>query len=136
MSEMEPQIQTNQGGEVQAGPERVAAKRRTFAPRTDIFETKDAIVLVADMPGVDEASLEVTLEKGVLEITGKVEASTGTEGLTPTHREYEVGDFHRAFSLPEEIDRDKIEATMRDGVLRLSLPKARAKSHKIAIKSE
>jgi HSP20 family molecular chaperone IbpA len=132
---MEQQIQTTPGTEVQGGPER-ASKRRTFAPRTDIYETKDAIVLVADLPGVDEASLEVTLEKGVLTFTGKVDPGPGTEGLTPTHCEYEVGDFYRAFSLPEEIDRDKIEATVRDGVLRLRLPKARAQTHRIAVRSD
>lgn len=132
---MEQQLQSTGGTEAQANPERVS-KRRTFAPRTDIYETKDAIVLVADLPGVDEASLEITLEKGVLTFTGKVDPGAGTEGLTPTHREYEVGDFHRAFSLPEEIDREKIEATMRDGVLRLRLPKAKARPHKIAVKSD
>lgn len=135
MTTMEPQTQEKPGTEGQGTPERVS-RRRIFAPRTDIYETKDAIVLVADLPGVDEASLEVTLEKGVLTFTGKVDPGTGTEGLTPTHREYEAGDFHRAFSLPEEIDRERIEATMRDGVLRLKLPKAKARPHRIAVKSD
>ncbi|HRS96683.1 MAG TPA: Hsp20/alpha crystallin family protein [Smithella sp.] len=109
---------------------------KTFAPRVDIYETKDALYLIADMPGVDANTVEVELEKNILTIYGRVENGKSQEH-TLVFSEYEVGDYERAFSLPEEIDQEKIKATVKHGVLRLELPKAeKVKPKKIAIQAE
>ena len=108
---------------------------KVFIPRVDICETKDAIVLLADMPGVDEKSVDITLEKNVLTLSGRVEPVTH-EGYRAAYAEYDAGDYERAFTLSDEIDRDRIEASVKDGVLKLTLPKAEpVKLRKISVKS-
>lgn len=109
--------------------------RRAFSPRVDIYESGDDMVLVADMPGVDENSIEIMLEKNVLTINGYVEPEE-PEGYSPAFVEYEEGDYQRSFRLSDEIDRENIEATVKDGVLRLRLPKAGpAKTRQISVKA-
>ena len=110
--------------------------RKVYVPKVDIYETKDAMVLIADMPGVDNQSVDITLEKNVLTITGNVE-STSYEGKTLAYAEYDTGDYQRAFTISDEVDQDRIEAMVENGVLRLTLPKVeKAKIKKIAIKAE
>jgi HSP20 family protein len=105
-----------------------------FVPRADIYETNDTIVVVADMPGVDEHSLDITLENDVLTINGYVEPAA-LDNYRLAYAEYRVGDYHRRFTLSNQIDRENIEATVRDGVLRLHLPKAAPTTRKIAVKA-
>jgi|ERR1043165_3277084 HSP20 family molecular chaperone IbpA len=115
-------------------PERAAA-RKVFMPRVDIYETKDAVFVTADMPGVDEKNVEISLEKSVLTIRGKTE-SFAPEGYQAAYKEYEEGDFEREFTLTDEVDRDGIQAAMKHGVLKLTLPKAGpAKARKIEVKA-
>lgn len=117
----------------EAGAERTR-DRVAFVPRADIYEDGDAITVLADMPGVDESSLDITLEKGVLTIQGYVEPEV-PEGKGLAFQEYRVGDYERAFTLSDRIDQDGIEAVVKDGVLKLHLPKVKeAKTRKIAIK--
>jgi HSP20 family protein len=106
-----------------AAPEGVESTRpgRTYVPRVDIYEKSDGILVLADLPGVDENSLDIMLEKGVLTIHGQV-TETWPEGYELAHAEYEVGNYHRAFKLSEEVDSDKIEATIKNGVLKLHMP--------------
>jgi HSP20 family protein len=109
--------------------------RLAFVPRADIYETDEAITVVADMPGVDENSVDITLENNVLNIDGFVDPEQ-PEGHSLAYAEYQVGDYQRAFTLSDQIDRDGIEATVKDGVLRLYLPKiTEAKKRKIAIRA-
>jgi HSP20 family protein len=109
--------------------------RPAFVPRADIYETEEAIVVVADMPGVGEDSLDITLEKGVLTLNGAVEPEA-PEGYSLSYAEYRVGDYVRSFSLSDEIDQEAIEATLKDGILRLTLPKVtEARTRKIAVKT-
>jgi HSP20 family protein len=109
--------------------------RLAFVPRTDIYETADAITVVADMPGVDENTVHVTLEDNVLSINGYV-GPVQPEGYDLVLAEYRVGDFERTFTLSDQIDRDGIEATVKNGVLRLHLPKiTEARRRTIAIKA-
>jgi len=106
---------------------------KTFVPRVDIYENKDSLFLIADMPGVDEKTVDIELEKNVLTITGRVENGRIKDG-TLMYSEYEIGDYERVFTLSDEIDRDKIVATVKNGVLRLELPKAeKVKPKKIAV---
>jgi HSP20 family protein len=108
---------------------------KTFVPRVDIYENKDSLFLVADMPGVDEKNIDIELEKNVLTITGRVDNCRDTDG-TLLYSEYEIGDYERVFSLSDEIDRDKIVATVKNGVLRLEMPKAeKVRPKKITIKA-
>jgi len=109
--------------------------RRTLRPRIDLYEAGDAIVLLADMPGVNESDVEITLEKDRLTIHGPVE-ERAPEGYRAVYSEFRLGDYERSFVLSNEIDRDNIVANFKDGVLRLSLPKAEAaKTRKIAVQS-
>lgn len=109
--------------------------RRAFVPRADIYETKDAVIVVTDVPGVNESSVDIVLEKSVLSIDGYVKPAE-VDGYSLAYAEYGVGDYQRRFTLPDEIDRDKIEATVKDGILRLVLPKSdMAKTKKVAVQA-
>jgi HSP20 family molecular chaperone IbpA len=116
------------------GVERIS-EGREFVPPADIYETKDAVVVTADMPGVAAGSVDVTIEKNLLTIRGRVPASE-PEGLGAVYREYEVGDFARTFSLSDGVDRDGITAAMKNGVLTLTLPKVGPTTKVIEVKSE
>ena len=118
----------------ETGAERIR-DRKAFVPRVDIYETDDQIVLAADVPGVDQDSVEITLEKSLLTVNGYVEPEA-PEGYDIAYAEYDVGDFERSFRLSNQIDQEKIKATVKDGVLRLVLPKiGPAKTRKIAVKA-
>ena len=117
-----------------AATERIRSVK-TFVPRVDIYETKEAIFLIADMPGVDEKTVDIELEKNILTIAGRAEDGIAKD-CNLIFSEYETGDYERSFTLSDEIDRDKINATVKQGVLRLELPKAeKVKPKKIAIKA-
>ncbi len=104
-----------------------------FIPRSDIYETDDNVVVVVDMPGVDEDNIDITLEKNTLTINGYANLET-PDGYSLIFAEYEVGDYERSFRLSNQIDRDGIEAAYKNGTLRLNLPKsAVAKTRKISI---
>ena len=129
------EVQNTEKQEVEEmGAERTR-DRLAFVPRVDIYETDEAIHVVADMPGVDENSLDITLEKGVLTLNGTVEPAA-PEGYSLAYAEYRVGDYTRSFSLSNEIDQEAIEATLKDGVLRLTLHKlTEAQTRRIAVKA-
>jgi HSP20 family protein len=106
---------------------------RTYVPEVDIYETQDGLWIWADMPGVDENSLEVRVADGVLSIEGQVLLQE-YDNLNPVYTEYNVGNYARRFSLSNELDVEHIKARMTDGVLALELPKAeRAKPKRIAV---
>lgn len=107
--------------------------REIFSPHADIYETGDEFVVVADMPGVVEDSVEITLEKNVLTFKGRAE-TLEREGFKLAYSECRDGDYERSFTLSDGIDRDGIEATVKDGILRLTLPKSKeAAARKIPI---
>jgi HSP20 family protein len=106
-----------------------------FTPAVDIYETEKELVLLADMPGVDAANLDIDLKDDTLSIVGKVES--GPEDGTDLLAEYNVGNFFRNFHIADVVDQNKITATMADGVLRLVLPKAeKAVPRKIPISTD
>jgi len=96
---------------------------RSYMPDVDIYETPDRLVLLADMPGVDEKAINVHLGDGLLTIEGQV-ALNDYENLTPAYTEYNVGNYLRRFTLSNDVAADKISARMVNGVLEVSLPKA------------
>ena len=106
---------------------------RTRQPLVDIFETEAGLRLWADLPGVDERSVEVELVDGVLAIRGRV-ALEEYENVAPLHTVYDVGNFDARFKLSSAIDGGGIRATLRNGVLELDLPKVEsAKPRRIEI---
>lgn len=116
------------------GSERTRS-RQVFVPRADIYETPDQVVLLVDMPGVASDGVDITLEKRTLAIRGYA-ADQQRENHRQIYAEYGAGDYERVFTLSEDIDRDGIEASQKDGVLRLVLPKAApAKARKIELKT-
>ncbi len=135
MTDKDLQLQETQKQEIEgSGVERTRA-RKAFVPRVDIHETGDAIVVTADMPGVDEKAIDITLEKNVLTINGYVEPEQ-PEDYDLVYAEYEVGDYQRSFTLSNQIDQEKIEASVKGGVLHLHLPKVGpAKARKISVKA-
>ena len=136
MSNATPQTTQKQEAQAPEGAE-FTRTRRVFMPRADIFETPENIVVLAEMPGADEKNIDITLEKNVLTITGRVEAPSVPDGLRLAYEEYEVGDYQRAFTLSNEIDREHIEATIKHGVLKVTLPKmSQARTRKISVKGE
>jgi HSP20 family protein len=110
--------------------------RPTLVPRADIYETADAVHLVADMPGVDERSVEVTLEKNVLTISGRVTPPGAPQGWQRVYSELADGDWKRSFQLSNEADTQSIRATVKNGVLRLSVPKRQPAHRKIEVLAE
>ena len=106
---------------------------RTYLPAVDIYETPEGLHLLADMPGVDEQSLNVHLDNGVLTIEGQVDVKE-YENLQPVYTEYNVGNYVRRFTLSSDVYTDRITARMRNGVLELDVPKAeRAKPRRITV---
>ena len=109
--------------------------RRTFIPLADIYETPEWIVVLAEMPGVAPDKVDITLERRVLTIRGRSENQQHAN-YRRIYAEYEDGDYERVFTLSEDIDRDRIEARHKDGVLHLVLPQAEtAKTRKIELKA-
>ena len=94
-----------------------------FIPTTDIFETDAALSVVVEMPGVEKANVDIAVKDGVLTIDGRIDFQryAGTE---PVYTEYNIGHFHRSFSLSNKVNASKIRAEMRDGLLTLTIPKA------------
>jgi HSP20 family protein len=108
---------------------------RIYQPDVDVAENQDKLLLWADMPGVDEKSISVTLDDGELTIEGRVAVDDYTD-LRPLYTEYNIGDYVRRFRVSTDIDVDRIEARVVNGVLEIELPKAeRVKARKIEVKA-
>ncbi|HNT76772.1 MAG TPA: Hsp20/alpha crystallin family protein [Anaerolineae bacterium] len=127
------QVEETQKKEVEQSDAERTRPGVAFVPRVDIYETDAGIHIVCDMPGVDENSVDIVLEKNVLTLNGYVTPQQ-PEGYNLVYAEYRIGDYQRRFTLSNEIDQDKIEATVKDGILRLVLPKAIPTSRRIAVK--
>jgi HSP20 family protein len=118
------------------GPAERTRPGPTFTPAVDIFETDREITLVADIPGVKADHLHIDVRDNVLTLAGEVEAPEG-QGEVDVLREYDTGKYLREFTLSEMIDQSKIEAELKEGVLRLTLPKVEAVSpRKVKVKVE
>jgi HSP20 family protein len=113
--------------------EEKTAQARYYVPATDIYETDEALTVVMEMPGVERKDISVSLENDVLRVEGRIDF-TKYEGLEPVYTEYNVGHFTRAFTLSSRIDQNGISAQVENGVLTLTLPKAKeAQPRRIAI---
>jgi HSP20 family protein len=127
------ELQVQQKREVEK-KEEGTVPARMFLPIADIFETQNALTVVLEMPGVDKASVDVSVEDDILKVKGRLDFSK-YNGLQPLYTEYNIGHYARGFSLSNKIDQSKIAAEMKDGVLTLVLPKVEeAKPRTIQVK--
>ena len=104
-----------------------------YVPRVDVRETAEAFVVVADLPGADEKSVEATVQKRVLTIEGwtQLDKPQGGEELG---REFGAGRFRRDFTLPDAVDPERIQARVKNGVLTVTIPKKdEVKARKIQV---
>ncbi len=116
---------------------RLAGGGRGWLPPVDMVDRKDEIVLRADLPGLEQKDVEVTVEEGVLTIRGERKAEREVKEEDYYCCERWAGTFERSVMLPPGVDPDKIRATFRNGVLEVRLPKTReARGKKIEIKVE
>ena len=106
-----------------------------FTPAVDIFETDKEITLLADMPGVTSNALSIDLHENILTLDGDVKSPESADEVD-IMREYRTGKYYRQFTLSQVIDQSKIDAVLKDGVLRLRLPKVEAPTpRRIEVKS-
>ena len=104
-----------------------------YLPHTDIYETEEALVVVMEVPGVGKNDIDIKLEKNQLSVEGLINFDY-YKTYKPVYTEYNVGHFSRSFTLSSEIDTDKIDAKVTDGVLTLTLPKVKeAAPRKISV---
>ncbi|UCH62560.1 MAG: Hsp20/alpha crystallin family protein [Fidelibacterota bacterium] len=111
--------------------------RNNWAPAFDIRETKDQVTFEAEMPGLSKKDIDVSVQDGVLTISGERSERQVTEGETIHRSELRHGKFSRSFSLPTEVDDEKVEAKYHNGILSVSLTKVAPEEpeiKKIAIK--
>jgi HSP20 family protein len=130
MSPQELQVQKKRE---QDGKEEGTIPVRTFLPPADIYEDRDSLKVVLEMPGVEKGNVNVHVEDGVLFVEGRLDLAK-YRGLQPLYTEYNIGNYSRSFRLSNAIDQDKIAAELKDGVLSLTLQKAeKAKPRTIQI---
>lgn len=111
------------------------AQRLVFTPMIDIYESEEGLTLIADLPGVSADDLELQIQDNKLTLFGRVNDYVPA-GAVPVHQEYQVGDYLRSFILSDEVDYDRISASINEGVLKVELPRIpRAKPRKIQIKT-
>jgi HSP20 family protein len=96
-----------------------------WVPNVDINEYEDKFQLYVDLPGINRKDVDITLESGVLTITGErfAQAEKAEENIVRRRTERGNGRFYRRFILPESVDAEKVKATGRDGVLEVVIPK-------------
>jgi HSP20 family protein len=109
---------------------------RAWAPPVDIYETEDAIVLKAELPGIDPKGVEVRVEDNTLYLKGERNYEKEVKEQNYHRIERSYGSFARSFSLPNSIDAEKVKAEYKDGLLTLTMPKreeAKPKTIKIDV---
>ena len=110
----------------------------TFYPRVDVKETNKEIKVIAELPGLDEKDIDITLQDDVLLLRGEKREEKHEEGEYFYHLERSYGSFYREIPLPTEVDTDRVEATFKKGVLTIRLPKkaeAERRAKKIPVKT-
>ena len=128
------QRRENTAPATQAGQEQ--ERRPTFVPDVDIKETPQQFDIIADMPGVQADDVDINLEGDTLTIGG-TQSVESPEGYHLEYAEWRNGNYERTFTLGTDIDRENVKAKVNNGVLRLTLPKAKkAQSRKIPVSAE
>lgn len=105
----------------------------TLQPPVDVLEDATGLTLLVDLPGVPKDAIELKLEGDALSIGGDIAADAGAQ---PVYTEFTATRYQRSFTLSRELDASRIEASGRDGVLRLRIPKTeRAQPRRIEVRS-
>ncbi len=117
-------------------PFRMAATESMWSPLVDVHETKDSLVLVAELPGIKQEDIQVSIEGDTLTLKGerKLEKEVNEDQYHRVERSY--GKFERSILLPSMVDAGRVKATYRDGVLEIQLPKkeeAKPKAIKVEV---
>lgn len=110
-----------------------------FAPRIDLSETRKAITVSAELPGMEPEDVEISIDRNLLTLSGEKKAEKEDMGDHHYRLERSFGSFRRSIPLPAEVDENKISAKMKNGVLKVTLPKSRElqqKDKRISIKAE
>ena len=118
--------------ESSASPERLRPGA-TFTPPADVLERGDTAIVYLDVPGADAGGLDVTLERRILSVSAPV-TSPAPEGYAPAYIEFRDGVYERRFAFSDQMDGGRIDATLKDGVLRMTIPKSpNTSAKKIAV---
>jgi len=106
-------------------------------PAIDVYEEDNNIIVEAEVPGMDPKDIDIEIENNTLRISGKTEKKEEVKEKNYYRKEIRKGAFERVITLPAEVNEEKIEATMKDGILRIVLPKKKpSASKKIEIKKK
>lgn len=97
---------------------------KSWVPAFDISENEKEYVVTAEIPGIDQKDLEVTLSDGILTVKGEKKQEKEHQGDNYHRLERAYGSFHRSFHIPEKVDAEKVDASYRNGILKLTIPKA------------
>jgi HSP20 family protein len=103
-----------------------------WSPRLDVSETENGLEIVADLPGMEKKDIQVSLEDNLLTIQGERKEEKESKEKQYHTIERSSGSFYRALRLPVEVEKDKVEAAFKDGVLTLRLPKSKEAKKKVA----
>jgi len=114
---------TNEKQELKPENNNVAVQRSAFLPGTDVVDFEGKVDILVEMPGVDKESVNISLENNILTVDGEIRTRESREGYSLIVREFPVGNFHRTFTLGSEFDEANIQASIKEGVLHLTLPK-------------
>jgi HSP20 family molecular chaperone IbpA len=115
------------------GKEEKTIPGRYYIPPADIYETDETLAVVMEMPGVEKKDLDIAIENDALRVDGRIDFAKYKD-MEPVYTEYNVGHYARSFSLSGHIDQETIAANLENGVLTLTLPKAKhAQPRKIPI---
>jgi HSP20 family protein len=109
----------------------------TFSPSMDVVESENEIKVSAELPGMSDEDIEVSLDRGVLTIRGEKSEEQKEEGDNYYRAERTYGSFQRSIPLPAEVKQDEVEAVFQKGVLTITLPKAKVteSQHKIQVRT-
>lgn len=112
--------------------ERMNGERRTFIPAVDIVDSETETTLVLDVPGVVCDGVDITIEKNIMTIKA-IPEETQRNCDKLVYAEYRIGGYQRSFSLSDEVDKENISASVKDGVLRVKLPKSAPVTKKVNV---
>ena len=106
----------------------------SIRPAVDVHENDDVIVLYAELPGVNQDNLDITIENGNLQLEARAKLDTPAE-MSPVYAEFQTPNYKRSFTLSNELDTDNIEAKLAHGILKLTIPKKETiKPRKVDVK--
>ncbi len=134
MNDLHGRLQRMLEGQLRSGQEESSAATADWVPAVDIQEFADRFVLQVDLPGVNPESVDLTLDRGVLTLSGQREQRVGDGEPVRERRERGVGRFHRRFILPDTADAEGVRASGRLGILEIEIPKqAKAQPRRIQV---